>query len=184
MPILENIFLHIFFFIFARPRGNFFKHLILYFWPQNWNQHWIIIRKTYYFPYFTNFYFLHIWPQNVTYKAKNVLCTFKYRLLQYQRGTYHLPIKDFVCPAKATQLGCVYVTYLSLTNSRFCLTWARKNQFEAHTFSHRNYSGWLISWSILMRRKQNGDVNVWNFRRFLFGVYCYVHGKHPILHIE
>ena len=31
---------------------------------------------------------------------------------------------------KATQMGCVYITYMRLMNSSFCLIWARMNHFE------------------------------------------------------
>ena len=68
---------------------------------------------------------------------------------------------------KATQMGCAYAMYLRLTNSRFCLIWARMNHFEAclmvyHKKQTPKYSEWQFSYSILMRRKQNGDFNVLN----------------------
>ena len=74
---------------------------------------------------------------------------------------------------KATQMGCVYVTHLRLTNSSFCLIWARVSLLKRiwwfyHKESTPKYLGWQFSESILMRRKQNDVFNVWNFRRFLF----------------
>ena len=39
--------------------------------------------------------------------------------------------KSVYCLLKATQMGCVYVTYLKLRKSSFCHIWARMNYFEA-----------------------------------------------------
>ena len=76
----------------------------------------------------------------------------------------------------STQTGFVYVRYLRLTN--FCLVFdlfgleltilkcvwelSQKGSLQG-TQGRRN-----IVESFLIRRKQNGDLNVWNFRHFLF----------------
>ena len=46
------------------------------------------------------------------------------------------------------------------------------NHFEAHLMVSSqkvDLGWWQFSSSILMRKKQNGDCNIRNFRRFLYG---------------
>ena len=52
-------------------------------------------------------------------------------------------------------MGCVYATYLRLTNSSFCLIWARMNHFEAHAVVlSQKVDSRVFRMAILMRRSK------------------------------
>ena len=76
-------------------------------------------------------------------------------------------------------MGCVYVKHLRLTNSRFFL-YVKMNYFEAQLMVSSRISR-IVDSKVLrvaiqfevfffLIKRQNGECNVRNFRRFLFGM--------------
>ena len=70
-------------------------------------------------------------------------------------------------------MACPLVTYLRLTNSRFCVFYVKMNHFEAHLMvSLRVVDSKVPRMAIqfeyfLLIKRYNGECNVRNFRRFL-----------------
>ena len=57
------------------------------------------------------------------------------KLLRFSTQNKHFSTQNYIhkiIKSKGTGMGCVEVTHLRLTNSRFCVLWARMNHFEAH----------------------------------------------------
>ena len=84
-------------------------------------------------------------------------------------------MKHSVSSLKATQMSCVYETYLRLPNSSFCPIWARMNNaFITRSRLQSTQDGNLVKifwWE-----------EVWHFRRFsLVWVSMYQHSKSTFL---
>ena len=84
---------------------------------------------------------------------------------------------------KATLMGCVYshVTYLRLTNSSFCLIWARMNHFEPRLIvlsqkvdskvlrmAIKLKNGYIVE--VFWWGKSKTVISMLKFRRLLFGM--------------
>ena len=86
---------------------------------------------------------------------------------------YILPITD-----SGYQRDCVHVTYLRLTNSSFCLIWARINHFKARRLRgltqkvESKVRMMAISKSILLRSKTKWRLQCLKFYTVSFAPYC------------
>ena len=71
--------------------------------------------------------------------------------------------------SKGTQIGCVLVTHLRLTNSTFCVLWGRMNHLEAYLMVslRKKDSVWQFNQNILMRKMQNSKRYVKNVCLFV-----------------